>query len=158
MWRRRLQQRRCLVCGARQLVNQQTSYFCASHIATHRYCTLCETLRSAEEHGRDSRCRACATNRALMAYHADPDRTLYRIRLKQMAQRKATRGDQLFASVRRRIALADLVRATPGMSWPQRAAIVLGNPTWLADAWRKQVRGDVRDPDMADRAKQRRNE
>lgn len=153
--RRRIQQRRCLVCGARQLVNHSTSYYCALHITTHRFCPLCETLRTAEEHGKDERCRTCSAGRALAAYYADPDRTLYRMRLKQMARRAATRGDQIFASVRRRIWLAELVAATPGLSWPKRAAIVGGDPTWLADAYRKQVSGKVRDPDQVDIGKRR---
>lgn len=153
--RRRLQQRRCLVCGARQLVNQSTSYFCALHIGTHRFCPLCETVRTTEEHGNDSRCRPCAASRALAAYYAEPDRTLYRMRLKQMARRTCTRGDQIFASVRRRIWLADLVAATPGLSWPKRAALVGSDPTWLADAYRKQVGGAVRDPDQVDVGKKR---
>lgn len=152
--RRRLQQRRCLLCGARQLVTS-TSYFCALHISTYRFCSLCETLRTTAEHGSDSRCKGCVSYRALAAYYADPDRTLYRMRLKQMARRANTRGDQIFASVRRRIWLADLVAATPGMSWPKRAALVGSDPTWLADAYRKQISGDVRDPDQVDVGKKR---
>lgn len=151
--RRRFQQRRCLVCGSRQLANRNQSYFCAIHLTTHRYCSACETLRTAAEHGKDSRCRACAAARALAGYHADPDRCLCRLALKRIAQRQRSRGDQIFESVRRRIALAELVAATPGMSWERRGRLVGADPTYLAETYRKQIRGDVRDPDAIDRAR-----
>lgn len=151
--RRRLQQRRCLVCGARQLVNNATSYFCRAHIAHWRYCSTCEVLRPAAEHGKDSRCQACASRKALDYYHQYPDATIYRIRLRQMATRTATRGDQILAHMRRRIALAELVKRTPGWSWPKRAALVGGCPQQLAYQWRRQLRGDLRDVDATDRAR-----
>ena len=156
MWRRRLQQRRCLVCGSRALANHLTSYFCERHISTHKYCSICETLRETDAHGRDSRCKGCASTKALAAYHADPDRCIYRIRLRGIAKRTHTRGDQIFAGIRRRIALADLVLSTPGMSWPRRAAIVGLNHTQLAASYREQVSGLNLDPDAADRMKTRR--
>jgi len=152
-WRRRLQQQRCLVCGARDLVNHQTSYFCAAHIADWRYCGLCETLRPAAEHGADARCRSCANDRALAAYHANPDATIYRIRLRQIARRQHTRGEQIFIHLRRRIALAELVRQTPGWSWPRRAAVFGGYPQQLAYAWRQQQSAQLRDVDAADKAR-----
>jgi len=151
--RRRLQQRRCLVCGARDLVNHATSYFCRLHIGTHRYCSTCETLRPAADHGKDSRCKGCANDKALAYYRENSDKNIYRIRLQQIARRTTTRGDQILAGVRRRIALADLVRATPGMSWPKRAAIVNMNATQLAHAYRTQLRGLVCDVDATDRAR-----
>lgn len=150
-WRRRLQQRKCLVCGARKLVNQQTSYFCATHIDGYRYCSTCETLQSAAAHGRDSRCKGCANVRGTRAYHADKDRTLYRRRLTELARRRQSRSDQLFEAIRRRIALAELVKRTPGMSWEKRGRLVGADPTYLAESYRKQCRGDARDADNIDR-------
>lgn len=155
-WRRRLQQRRCLVCGTRDLANRATSYFCATHIGTHRYCSRCETLRSTAEHGRDARCRSCASAYALARYHAQPDSTLYRICLRQIAARRQSRADQLMAALRRRIALADLVRATPGWTWRRRAGLVGGNATQLAASYRRQCAGALFDVDAADRARKRR--
>jgi len=152
-WKRRLQQRRCLVCGARDLVNRQTSYFCQAHIADWRYCSTCETLRTAQEHGRDSRCKGCANVRGTAAYYADKDRTLYRRRLTELAKRRHTRSDQLFEAIRRRIALAELVKNTPGMSWAQRGRLVSADPTHLAESYRKQCRGDTRDADNIDRSR-----
>lgn len=153
--RRRMQQKRCLVCGAKELVNHNVSYFCARHIATHRYCSTCETLRSAEEHGKDDRCRGCANERALAAYYADPDRTLYRLRLKQIARRRQNRADEIFDAVRKRIFLASFVAATPTWTWAQRAAALGMNVTYIADMYRKQCAGRVRDADAADREKRR---
>jgi hypothetical protein len=150
-WRRRLQQRRCLVCGARNLVNQATSYFCPRHIRTHRYCSTCETLRTAEAHGRDSRCRECANSRATAAYHADPDRTQYRLKLAQMARRSRNRADEIFDGMRRRIALAALVASTPGMSWEARGRLLGCDATNLAERYRLQCRGAFRGPDAGDR-------
>lgn len=150
--RRRIQAKRCLVCGARQLAGgHNTSYFCARHIITHRWCPLCEVLRTAEEHGRDSRCRGCSNTRATAAYHADPDRALYRLRLKQLAQRQCNRADEIFACMRKRIFLAAFVRATPGWTWPRRAAWLGMNATHIAQAYRNQCAGRVRDPDAAER-------
>lgn len=150
--RRRLQQRRCLQCGARSL-SPYGSYFCRAHIRTHRFCSLCETLRPTEEHGKDSRCKACAAARALECYYANTDRNVYRIRLKQIANRTTTRGDQILEAVRRRIWLAELVRQTPGMSWPKRAAMVGMNATQLAQSYRWQCSGQLRDVDASDRAR-----
>jgi hypothetical protein len=150
---RRLQQQRCLVCGARNLVNHQTSYFCAAHIGDYRYCSLCGILRTTADHGKDSRCQKCASHKALAYYHANSDKTIYRIRLRQIAQRQFTRGDQIFAHMRRRIALAALVSQTPGWSWPRRAAVFGGNPTQLAYQWRRQNSTDLRDVDATDHAR-----
>lgn len=86
--RRRLQQQRCLVCGARQLSG--SSYFCTLHIRAYRFCSICETLRATADHGKDSRCKACAAGKALAYYHANADATIYRIRLRQIATRTAT--------------------------------------------------------------------
>lgn len=149
--RRRLQQRRCLVCGARQLANHNQSYFCVRHIATHRWCPLCETLRTADEHGRDSRCRECSAQRALAQYYADPDRTLYRLRLRQLARRQQSRADEIFEGVRRRIALASFVAATPGWTWIRRAETLGMNVKHISESYRKQCEGRVRDADAAER-------
>lgn len=138
MWRRRLQQKKCLVCGSRDLHNRATSYFCTRHLASHRYCSTCETLRSAEEHGRDSRCKACAGARALATYYADPDRTRYRIRLRQIARRRHSRHDMVFIALRKQIALAAFVAATPGWSWVRRAAYLGVNKTELSADYRRQ--------------------
>lgn len=151
--RRRLQQKRCLACGAAQLVNHATSYFCAAHIDTHRYCSTCEVLRTTEAHGKDSRCKTCARSRALACYYEDPDRNIYRIRLKQIASRSCTRADQIFSGMRRRILLAACVRATPGLSWNKRAAIIGGHGSNLAAIYRAQCAGLVRDVDSTDRAR-----
>jgi len=152
-WRRRLQQQRCLACGARTLINHQTSYFCAAHIDGWRYCSTCETLRTVGEHGKDSRCKGCARDKALSYYHQYPDATIYRIRLRQIANRQTTRGDQIFAHMRRRIALAELVKRTPDLSWPKRACLFGGCPQQLAYQWRQQQRATLRDVDAADRAR-----
>lgn len=150
--RRRLQQRRCLVCGSRDLSGgHKTSYFCALHIRTHRYCSTCETLRTAEDHGRDSRCRSCSSARALAQYRADPERTLYRLRLKQLARRRQSRVDEIFEAMRRRIALAAFVAATPGWSWPRRARLLGVNANHIAEMYRKQCAGRIRDADAAER-------
>jgi len=151
--RRRLQQRRCLVCGARGLANRDTSYFCRLHISAYRYCSTCETLRTTAEHGKDSRCKGCASEKALAYYRANSDANIYRIRLKELATRQSTRGDQILAGVRRRIALAALVRATPGWSWPKRAALVGMNRCQLARNYRQQCAGRVLDADQSDRAR-----
>ena len=155
MWRRRLQQRRCLVCGSRQLVNSATSYFCPQHIGGWRYCSRCETLRTKKEHGNDWRCRRCANTLALAYYYENRERTIYRIRLKQIGERSGTRGDQIFLGIRRRIALADLVARTPGLSWSKRAAIGGGYAKQLATNYRRQLRGPLLDEDSCDQARTR---
>lgn len=155
-WRRRLQQRRCLVCGARKLVNRQTSYFCIHCKPNWRYCSTCETLRTVSEHGKDSRCKVCSGARALAQYHADPDRCIYRQRLRALSLRGRSRSEQIFDGVRRRIALAELVRQTPGMSWERRGTLSGADPSYLAEAYRKQVRGNVRDADAIDQARRKR--
>lgn len=137
--RRRIQQRRCLVCGSRQLANHDTSYFCVRHLTTHRWCFLCETLRTAEDHGNDKgRCRSCSTARATAHYHADPDRTHYRMRLYQLSQRTTNEEDRLFAAIQRQIALAAFVRATPGWTWTRRAQALGVQAKHLALRWRRQ--------------------
>jgi hypothetical protein len=145
-WRRRLQQRRCLVCGARKLANHNQSYFCLVHIATHRYCSTCETLRTIQEHGKDSRCKACSTARALATNRADPDRNLYRLALKRLAVRRETRGDAIFSNLRRRIALAELVARTPGWTWARRARAVVMDAQHLSTMYRRQCTGQCLDP------------
>lgn len=155
--RRRYQQRKCLVCGARSTAHGQRSLFCAAHLTGWRYCAVCSALQPVEDHGRDkSRCKACSARRALAAYYADPDRCLYRIRLAQMSRRSGTRGDQLFASMRRRIALAAFVKATPGMPWRQRAALIGVHPAQLAYNYRLQCSGPQPDVDAPERAKRKR--
>lgn len=154
--RRRYQHKRCLVCGAR---NRATPWalFCALHIATHCYCAICETVQDAAGFGCDrSRCRACSRARALDSYYADPDRSKYRIRLMQMARRASTRGDQVLEGMRRRIALAELVKRTPGMSWEKRGALVGRYGPQLGSDYRDQCAGRVRDVDMPDRGKRKR--
>jgi anaerobic selenocysteine-containing dehydrogenase len=154
--RRRYQQKKCLVCGAK---NRATPWalFCASHSATHRYCSLCETVVATPDYGSDrSRCRLCSKRRALDHYYADPDRSKYRIRLRQMAGRQGTRGDQVFANIRRRIALAELVRRTPDMSWTERGRMVGRYGPQLASDYRHQCAGTVRDVDTPDRVKRKR--
>lgn len=154
--RRRYQQQRCLVCGARDRASPW-SLFCAAHIGDYRHCAVCGTVSTLDVHGRDkSRCKRCSSERALDAYYADPDRCLYRIRLMQMAKRSGTRADQIFESMRRRIALADLVKSTPGWSWARRAAIVGKNAQQLAYNYRTQCAGPRLDVDSPDRMKRRR--
>jgi hypothetical protein len=154
--RRRYQQKKCLVCGAK---NRATPWalFCASHRATHRYCSLCETVQAVGDYGADrSRCRICSRRRALDQYYADPERSKYRIRLRQMAVRSGTRGDQVFANIRRRIALANLVRQTPGISWPERGQLIGRYGPQLASDYRDQCAGRVRDVDAPDEHKRKR--
>lgn len=150
--RRRLQHKRCLVCGARQIANNTLSYFCAAHLITHRFCSLCETVRLACDHGGDSRCRGCNTVRCGARYHAAPDRMRYHMRLKQLSWRRESRADQMFVAMRRRIALAALVQATPGWSWPRRAALLGVNAAQLARSYRDQCAGRVRGPGARRRA------
>ena len=152
--RRRLQQKRCLTCGARQLA-PGGSYFCIHCKPSWRFCSTCETLRPIDLHGKDSRCRGCASAKALAYYHAQPDANLYRLRLKELSRRKKTRADQIFDGVRRRIALADFVRNTPGMSWRKRAALVGVNPTQLENSYWRQTHEDLRDVDASDTARNR---
>lgn len=153
-WRRRLQQKRCLACGARRLA-RGGSYFCVAHKADWRYCSTCETLRATPDHGKDSRCKGCASRKALAYYHARPDANLYRLRLKELSRRNKTRADQIFDGIRRRIALADFVKRTPGLSWRRRAALVGVNPTQLESSYWRQCRDDLRDVDAADTARNR---
>lgn len=138
--KRRYQQRRCLVCGARRTKNQRTSYFCDRHWPDWRYCSSCATLRTASEHGKDSRCRACANAKSTAQYHADPDRCRYRLRLKALATRRQTRGDLLFAAIRWQITLAAFVRATPTWSWERRGRAVGRDAPHLAESYRRQMR------------------
>jgi hypothetical protein len=86
-------------------------------------------------------------------YEQHRDTYVYAIRLRQLAERRQTRGDLLFLSLRRRIALAELVRQTPGWTWPRRARAFGGNATYLAEQWRQQQRDDRRDVDAVDRAR-----
>jgi hypothetical protein len=152
-WRRRIQQRRCLACASPALVNQKTGYFCAACFGSWRWCPVCETLRPAEAHGRDSRCKPCANARATAAYSADPDRALYRHRLRAMAGRQHSRADQIFEALRRRIALAALVAATPGLSWRARGRLSGRHHDRLRTTYLRQCRGDIRDQDVIDAAR-----
>jgi hypothetical protein len=154
--RRRYQQKKCLVCGARNRASGW-ALFCAAHITTHRYCAICETVRLAEDYGSDrSRCRACSRTRALAHYYGDPERSMYRMRLRQIHTRAGTRGDQIMDGMRRRIALAALVKATPGMSWPKRGALIGRYGPQLAYNYRMQCQGMQLDADTPDRAKRKR--
>lgn len=152
-WRRRLQQKRCIACGAADLHNHKSSYFCTRHVRTHRYCSTCETLRPIAQHGKDSRCKGCASRKALDYYHARPDANLYRLRLKELSRRKKTRADQIFDGIRRRIALADFVKRTPGMSWRKRAALIGVHHGQLEASYWRQIRNDLQDVDAADTAR-----
>lgn len=149
-WRRRYQQRRCLACGARELQNRGCSNFCAQHFRSHRWCAACETVRTKAEHGGSRFCRACASAWNRAHYDAHPEASLYYMRLKRMAERTHTREQTIFAEVRRRIALAAFVRATPGLTWRQRGRLVGRHGESMAENYRKQCRGDVRDPDHAE--------
>lgn len=153
-WRRRLQQRRCIACGARDIL-PYGAYFCAIHQQSHRYCSTCETLREVAAHGKDSRCKSCAAQRALARYHAYPDANLYRLRLKELSKRSKTRADQIFDGIRRRIALATFVRQTPGLTWKQRGEIAGVNPKQLEASYYKQIRDDLKDADYCDQARNR---
>jgi hypothetical protein len=149
--RRRYQQRKCLACGAKQRATPW-SLFCAVHIETHRYCPQCETVMTPEAFGAyRRRCATCSRARALAHYHADPDRSKYRIRLRQMAVRSCTRSDQVLDCMRRRIALAALVKRTPGWTWEQRGQLVGRYGPQLATDYRNQCAGRVRDVDAAGR-------
>ena len=141
MWQRRYQQRRCLVCGARRTRNQQTSYFCTAHYDDWRYCSTCATLRPADMHGKDTRCKGCAARKSLAQYYVNPDRCRYRLRLNQLSRRQHNQADRIFIAIRRQIALAELVRCTPGMSWQARGRLVGYDPTHLAESYRRQSRG-----------------
>lgn len=152
-WRRRLQQQRCIACGAAQLHNRKSSYFCSAHVRTHRYCSTCETLRETTDHGKDSRCKGCASAKALAQYHAYPDANLYRLRLKELSRRTRTRADQIFDGIRRRIALADFVQRTPGLLWRERAALIGVDPKQLESSYWRQTRDDLQDVDAADHAR-----
>lgn len=156
-WRRRLQQRKCLMCGARDLVNHGTSYFCATHRADWRYCSTCETLRPLAAHGKSWTCNSCANIKATARYHADPEPTLYRLRLQQLAKRTQTREDQIFMQVRKRIVIADLVKRTPGLSWTARGALIGRNAKNLSREYRDQCAGRVFDMDRPDSARRRRS-
>jgi hypothetical protein len=151
-WRRRLQQKRCLACGCKPIA-PGGSYFCIQCKPSWRYCSTCETLRTTAEHGKDSRCKGCASAKALAYYHARPDANLYRLRLKELSKRKKTRADQIFDGIRRRIALADFVRSTPGMSWRRRAALIGVCHGQLESSYWRQCRADLRDVDAADHAR-----
>lgn len=150
--KRRLQQKRCLVCGSRDI--RGTSYFCVTHIVTHRFCSECETLRPSQPgEPRDRRCRACLAARGLADYRANPDAACYRICLKQMRERKQTRSDQLFDVLRRRIALARLVAATPDLSWRARGRLAGKSYQTLSKQYARQCEGTCRDVDAADRVR-----
>ena len=153
-WRRRFQQKRCLFCGARRLT-RGNGFFCAAHIHAYRYCSTCETLRPAAAHGKDFRCRPCAAAKALAQYHAYPDANLYRLRLKELSRRTKTRADQIFDGVRRRIALADFVKRTPGLTWKQRGELAGLDGKQMECSYWRQIRDDLRDVDAADVARSR---
>lgn len=152
-WRRRYQQRRCLACGARELHAGGRSNFCALHFRSHRWCSACETVREKAEHGATKLCRGCDAGWKRRAYDRHPESNLYYMRLKRMAERTHTREETIFAEVRRRIALAAFVRATPGLTWRARGRLVGRHGNSMAENYRKQCRGDVRDPDHAERSR-----
>lgn len=154
-WRRRIQQRRCLACGSPDVANRKTSYFCAACRPHYRWCYDCQTLRPAEAGRREPRCRACTAARSLANYYANVDRNIYRIRLQEIGRRRATRADQIFAAVRARIALADLVARTPGLSWEARGRLAGRDASTLARTYRAQCAGEARDIDVADAARRR---
>lgn len=152
LWRRRLQHRDCLACGAHR-VAPGGSYFCI-HCKPHwRYCTTCETLRATADHGKDSRCKPCSAARALAQYHAYPDANLYRLRLKELSKRTKTRADQIFDGIRRRIALADFVRRTPGLTWRERGELAGVNGKQMEASYWRQLRDDLCDADASDAAR-----
>lgn len=145
--RRRMQQRRCLVCGARQL--HPHTYFCAFHFGHYGYCRVCEVVRPRAEHGNQLECRGCRSADRMRRHEADPDAQRYRLRLRQMRTRLYSMSDLVLTTAARRIALADLVRATPGATWSERAARIEWPYTWraLRVAYLRQCGGDVKDPD-----------
>lgn len=145
--RRRMQQRRCLVCGARQL--HPHTYFCGAHFGHYGYCRVCEVVRPRAEHGKHLECRGCRSAERMRRHRDDPDAARYRLRLRQIAQRHYSIGEAVLATAARRIALADLVRRTPGMPWAERAALINWPYTWnaLRVAYLRQCGGDVKDPD-----------
>lgn len=144
--------------------------WCAEDLAHagKRWCAHCRKgqPRTLWASPRSKRCRACTSaydaarvkapvrSRQLANYYADPDRTIYRIRLKHMAQRSSTRADQIFDGMRKRIALATFVARTPGWSWTMRARRYGMCAVGMAATYRKQCAGAVRDADMADVARQ----
>jgi hypothetical protein len=146
--RRRIQQRKCLVCGARQLHNNNSAFFCSLHFGAWRWCCICETLRPAAEHGgKPNHCRACHAARVRQEYRANPDAARYAVALKRMATRQNTTEDLIFEHMRRRITLAAIVRATPGWTWAQRARAYSMSAWHMVANYNRQRRGDVRDLD-----------
>lgn len=135
--RRRLQQKRCLVCGAR--ITSRANYFCPTHHAAYRFCSACESARPTSEHGRNWRCRPCNQAKALTEYYRNPDRLNYRRTLCDMAGRRETEADQLFRRMRAQIALAAFVAQTPGWTWERRAVVMGGGAANLATRWRRQT-------------------
>jgi hypothetical protein len=100
-------------------------------------------------------CRGCNAAQALARYRANPDRTLYYHRLRDISRRTRSRADQIFDTIRRRIAIATLVAATPGMSWRKRANLIgYVADSKLARAYRAQCAGAVRDYDAIDLARE----
>jgi hypothetical protein len=73
----------------------------------------------------------------------------------QLARRQGTRGDQMLDCMRRRIALAALVKRTPRWTWEQRGQLVGRYGPQLAADYRDQCAGRVRDVDSADRDKRK---
>lgn len=141
-------------------------------LAGKRWCAHCKrgqplTLWASRK---ATRCRTCTAgyharrtsaphrSRQLEAYYANPDRTLYRIKLKQMAMRRESRADQIFSHMRKRIALAEMVKRTPGWSWTMRARRFGSTAQQLAYDYRRQCAGLVRDADMPDAVRPRRGE
>jgi hypothetical protein len=167
---------RCAVCGCTAHTIPHTKSrsslcdWCADELvkAGKRWCGHCHLgvplAQWASPHAK--RCQACTReydaqrdrtaqrSRAIAAYHADPDRFIYRMRLKQIASRRCSRADQVFRSMRKRIALARIVSATKGWSWTQRARRFGGYPNQLATDYRRQCAGLVGDVDNADRARE----
>ncbi|MBK8211821.1 MAG: hypothetical protein IPK78_19640 [Rhodospirillales bacterium] len=148
--RRRLQQRRCLVCSSRALANRATSYFCVSHIATHRYCGVCETLRTATEHGNDlalpyvrrhGRWRTTTPTLSGTCIASDP----------AVQYTPAQSGGSNLRRHPPAHRAGRSVASTPGASWQQRAAHTTYSYQQLAAAYREQCAGLVHDADYPER-------
>lgn len=166
---------RCGRCGSVGRISPRAAprsplcRWCASELRRdgQRWCAHCRRGQPRAQWAAPAakRCRDCTRGyeqrrdvtaqraRSLACYRADPARAIYRIRLGQIARRRATRGDQIFAGMRKRIALATLVARTPGWSWTMRARRFGGWPAQLATDYRRQCAGLTGDADNADRAR-----
>lgn len=68
-----------------------------------------------------------------------------------------TISDAVLATAARRVALAEVVRRTPGATWPARARLCGYTGDWraLRAAYVRQCRGDLHDPDWRGRVPDR---